>query len=101
MAAIDVPDLNLWLALIDPDHAHHARARRRHPTATTNASRGPRSAGCDANTSFAGSLRCSRRILWPDAQGILPSDWFGAVLKNRMSAVLFWTLCGSVRSAAA
>lgn len=28
MAAIDVPDLNLWLALIDPDHAHHARARR-------------------------------------------------------------------------
>jgi hypothetical protein len=28
MSAIDVPDLNLWLALIDPDHAHHARARR-------------------------------------------------------------------------
>lgn len=28
MAAIDVPDLNLWLALIDPDHAHHASARR-------------------------------------------------------------------------
>lgn len=28
MAVIDVPDLNLWLALIDPDHAHHARARR-------------------------------------------------------------------------
>lgn len=28
MAAIDVPDLNLWLALIDPDHAHHSRARR-------------------------------------------------------------------------
>ena len=28
MAAIDVPDLNLWLALIDPYHAHHARARR-------------------------------------------------------------------------
>jgi toxin-antitoxin system PIN domain toxin len=28
MAAIDVPDLNLWLALIDPDHAHHACARR-------------------------------------------------------------------------
>lgn len=27
MAAIDVPDLNLWLALIDPDHEHHARAR--------------------------------------------------------------------------
>lgn len=71
------------------------------PTATTNASRGPRSAGCDANNSSAGSLRCSRRILWPDAQGILPSDCFGAVLKNRMSAVLFWTLCGSVRSAAA
>lgn len=28
MAAIDVPDLNLWLALIDPDHEHHPRARR-------------------------------------------------------------------------
>ena len=28
MAAIDILDLNLWLALIDPDHAHHARARR-------------------------------------------------------------------------
>ena len=28
MAAIDIPDLNLWLALIDADHAHHARARR-------------------------------------------------------------------------
>lgn len=28
MADIDVPDLNLWLALADPDHAHHARARR-------------------------------------------------------------------------
>lgn len=28
MAEIDVPDLNLWLALIDPDHEHHARARR-------------------------------------------------------------------------
>lgn len=27
MAALDVPDLNLWLALIDPDHTHHARAR--------------------------------------------------------------------------
>ncbi len=27
MAALDVPDLNLWLALIDPDHAHHANAR--------------------------------------------------------------------------
>jgi hypothetical protein len=27
VAAIDVPDLNLWLALIDQDHAHHARAR--------------------------------------------------------------------------
>jgi len=27
VAALDVPDLNLWLALIDPDHAHHARAR--------------------------------------------------------------------------
>ncbi len=28
MAALDLPDLNLWLALVDPDHAHHARARR-------------------------------------------------------------------------
>lgn len=28
MAEIDVPDLNLWLALIDSDHEHHARARR-------------------------------------------------------------------------
>ena len=27
MAEIDVPDLNLWLALADPDHEHHARAR--------------------------------------------------------------------------
>lgn len=27
MAAIDILDLNLWLALIDPDHAHNARAR--------------------------------------------------------------------------
>ncbi len=27
MAAIDLPDLNVWLALIDPDHEHHARAR--------------------------------------------------------------------------
>jgi hypothetical protein len=26
--AIDLPDLNLWLALIDADHEHHARARR-------------------------------------------------------------------------
>ena len=25
---IDVPDLNVWLALIDPDHEHHTRARR-------------------------------------------------------------------------
>ncbi len=28
MPAIDIPDLNVWLALIDPDHEHHARARR-------------------------------------------------------------------------
>ena len=28
MAAIDILDLNLWLVLIDPDHAHNARARR-------------------------------------------------------------------------
>lgn len=27
MAGIDVPDLNLWLALADPDHEHHDRAR--------------------------------------------------------------------------
>lgn len=32
MPKIDLPDLNFWLALIDPDpdpdHEHHARARR-------------------------------------------------------------------------
>src|SRR5690606_4058080 len=28
MADLDLPDLNLWLALADPDHAHHPRARR-------------------------------------------------------------------------
>ncbi|MCF3652500.1 TA system VapC family ribonuclease toxin [Synoicihabitans lomoniglobus] len=28
MAEIDLPDLNLWLALIDSDHEHHIRARR-------------------------------------------------------------------------
>lgn len=28
MADIDLPDVNLWLSLIDPDHVHHARARR-------------------------------------------------------------------------
>jgi len=28
MPAIDIPDLNVWLALIDPDHEHHAQARR-------------------------------------------------------------------------
>ena len=27
MQEIDIPDLNLWLALIDPDHEHHGRAR--------------------------------------------------------------------------
>lgn len=27
-SAPDLPDLNLWLALIDADHEHHARARR-------------------------------------------------------------------------
>ena len=27
MAARDLPDLNVWLALADPDHQHHARAR--------------------------------------------------------------------------
>ncbi len=26
--AIDLPDLNLWLALVDTDHEHHTRARR-------------------------------------------------------------------------
>jgi uncharacterized protein len=24
----DLPDLNVWLALVDPDHEHHARAKR-------------------------------------------------------------------------
>lgn len=28
MPEIDVPDINLWLALIDSDHEHHPRARR-------------------------------------------------------------------------
>jgi len=28
MAARDLPDLNVWLALADPDHQHHARARQ-------------------------------------------------------------------------
>lgn len=28
MPGIDVPDLNLWLALADADHVHHARAHR-------------------------------------------------------------------------
>ncbi len=28
MADLDVPDLNVWLALTDPDHQHHARASR-------------------------------------------------------------------------
>lgn len=27
MLARDLPDLNVWLALADPDHQHHARAR--------------------------------------------------------------------------
>jgi toxin-antitoxin system PIN domain toxin len=27
MPARDLPDLNVWLALVDPDHQHHARAR--------------------------------------------------------------------------
>ncbi len=27
MPARDLPDLNVWLALADPDHQHHARAR--------------------------------------------------------------------------
>ena len=28
MPACDLPDLNVWLALTDPDHQHHERARR-------------------------------------------------------------------------
>ena len=28
MSAVDLPDINVWLALADPDHEHHARARR-------------------------------------------------------------------------
>lgn len=28
MNGLDLPDLNLWLALADPDHQHHSRARR-------------------------------------------------------------------------
>lgn len=28
MPARDLPDLNVWLALTDPDHQHHERARR-------------------------------------------------------------------------
>jgi toxin-antitoxin system PIN domain toxin len=27
MTDLDVPDLNVWLALADPDHQHHSRAR--------------------------------------------------------------------------
>jgi len=27
VARVDVPDLNVWLALADPDHVHHPRAR--------------------------------------------------------------------------
>lgn len=28
MPARDLPDLNVWLALVDPDHQHHVRARQ-------------------------------------------------------------------------
>lgn len=28
MPAVDLPDVNVWLALADADHAHHAAARR-------------------------------------------------------------------------
>jgi hypothetical protein len=28
MPDIDLPDINVWLALADPDHEHHARARK-------------------------------------------------------------------------
>lgn len=27
MSAVDLPDINVWLALTDPDHEHHDRAR--------------------------------------------------------------------------
>lgn len=27
MEAVDLPDINVWLALADPDHEHHERAR--------------------------------------------------------------------------
>jgi toxin-antitoxin system PIN domain toxin len=27
MSAIDLPDINVWLAFADPDHEHHTRAR--------------------------------------------------------------------------
>lgn len=28
MEGLDVPDVNVWLALADPDHQHHERAAR-------------------------------------------------------------------------
>lgn len=28
MSAVDLPDINVWLALADPDHEHHDRARQ-------------------------------------------------------------------------
>jgi toxin-antitoxin system PIN domain toxin len=28
MSAVDLPDINVWLALADPDHEHHGRASR-------------------------------------------------------------------------
>jgi toxin-antitoxin system PIN domain toxin len=28
VASLDVPDLNVWLALVDSDHVHHNRARQ-------------------------------------------------------------------------
>ncbi len=28
MGSLDLPDLNVWLALADPDHQHHGRAAR-------------------------------------------------------------------------
>jgi predicted nucleic acid-binding protein len=27
MEAVDLPDINVWLALVDPDHEHHERAK--------------------------------------------------------------------------
>lgn len=34
MKGLDLPDLNVWLALADPDHEHHGRAQRYWETET-------------------------------------------------------------------